>query len=154
LSYTCLTGVEARAKLRALRQTDPEFWEELINYSREENLPPQNKPQPEDEPQQDGIDDDSDVPLQVICDEVVKGQAVEGYIVHERGGLEANMVAEMFEDGEEVQEAALTTEEGSSQEHASLGMRRGKRSRRPNANYNSALFWTHNDESDVENDLH
>jgi hypothetical protein len=27
---TCLTGVEARAKLCGLCQTDPEFWEELI----------------------------------------------------------------------------------------------------------------------------
>jgi hypothetical protein len=153
LSYTCLTGVEARAKLRGLRQTDPEFWEELTNYSREENLPPQNEPQPEDEPQRDGIDD-SDVPLQIVCDEVVGEQAVEGYIVHEGGGLEANMVAEMFENGEEVQ-AAMTIEEGSgSQEHASLGVRRGKRTRKANANYNRALFWTHNDESDVENDLH
>ena len=41
--------------------------------------------------------------LRLFVMRVVKGQAVEGYITHEGSGLEANMVAELFEDSEEVQ---------------------------------------------------
>lgn len=55
-----------RAKLRQLKETDPEFWKELTSKYAEELAPPENVPQPEDDAEDLGTLDDSDVPLKVL----------------------------------------------------------------------------------------
>ena len=49
-----------RAKLRQLKETDPEFWKELTSKYAEELASPENVPQPEDDAEDLGIQDDSD----------------------------------------------------------------------------------------------
>jgi hypothetical protein len=68
LSFNSLTSVAARARLRELKETDPEFWRKLTNHTAENLIPAENKPQPEDEVDPEDSDimvddlDDSDVP--------------------------------------------------------------------------------------------
>lgn len=60
LSYECLTGVAARSKLCGLWESNPEFWEELINVSPPDEEVPQ--PEDQDKPTPDSRIDDVDVP--------------------------------------------------------------------------------------------
>jgi hypothetical protein len=143
LSYSCLTGYAARSKLRGLRESDPEFWDELTS-KKCEGIPPEDVPQPEDiAPAQDvdsGIDD-SDVPVQSLVNNILHKKMSKGYTILPDGGIEANAEAERFSDVDEV-----AVDDGTVDKE--LG--RGKRKRKPNTRYTS--FWRHNDDSDSEVD--
>ena len=135
-----MTGVAARSKLRDLRESNPEFWNELVNTSP----PDEGLPQPEDDEPSSGTSDDVDVPIEVLVKNMVKKKAPKGYVILPDGGMEASTAAETFEDhgDAEVESGELSTKE--------LG--RGKRKKKPNTLYNQSAFWRHNDSSDSEID--
>ncbi|KAF5321552.1 hypothetical protein D9619_000201 [Psilocybe cf. subviscida] len=143
LSYETLTGVTARAYLRDLRNTNPEFWKELTSSDFDNDLPPEDVPQPEDrlddrEFQNDNMDD-SDVPNQVVIQSVINpsGEVQSEYEVSEDGGLvsKGGIMAEGYDNtaGEDVAVNVVEDKE--------LG--RGKRRKVPNRRYMG--FWKHND---------
>jgi hypothetical protein len=125
-----LTGVAARLKLRGLRESNPEFWEELINVS-----PPDDEvsqPEDQDKPPPDSGIDDVDVPIQALVESMVKKRVSKGYVVIPDGGMEADTVVEAFNDAVVSEDTSVTLELG-----------RGKRRKKPNTLYTS--FWRHND---------
>ena len=144
LSYETLTGVAACSYLRELKKTDPTFWDELTS-NLEENVPPEDIPQPEDDTSNDLDDggvDDSDIPTCVVIQAVVEGSdKLKGrrYSMHPEGGITRDGLAERFDDGE------VKIDEDQNQQ---LG--RGKRQKRVNQQYSQ--FWRHNDNdsSDAE----
>ena len=135
-----MTGVAARSKLRDLRQSNPEFWDELVNMSP----PDEGLPQLEDDEPSSGLSDDVDVPIEVLVINMVKKRAPKGYVILPDGGMEANTVAETFEDHEDND-----VEFG---EPVTKDLGRGKRRKKPNTLYNQSTFWHHNDSSDSEID--
>ena len=62
----------ACARLRNLKETDLDFWKELMNI--ENQVPSENNPQPEDivESEDGLVEDDSDMPLGVLIQEQKK----------------------------------------------------------------------------------
>ena len=122
--------------LRDLKKTNPKFWDELT-ANLEENLPPEDVPQPEDEEsdQDDGGVDDSDIPTRVVVQAMIQGSdKVKGrYSMHPEGGITRNAMAERFDDEE------VKIDEDQNQQ---LG--RGKRQKRVNQQYTQ--FWRYNDE--------
>lgn len=104
LSFETLTGVTARAHLRELRKTNPEFWKELTSSDFDNHLPPEDVQQPEDrldneEPH--GMDD-SDVPNHVVVQSVMNPSTdvQSGYELSEDGGLVSSRstMAEGYDD--------------------------------------------------------
>ena len=134
------------AKLRQLKETDPEFWKELTSKYAEELAPPENVPQPEDDAEDLGIQDDSDVPLKLLTRELT-GQGTTqatGYTISEGGAIVSSSLAEQFEE-EDVQ-----TKAESDSVDKDLG--RGKRRKQSNRLYSAKTFWMHGDNnSDEEN---
>ena len=143
LSYECLTGTAVRAKLRNLRDTDPIFWNELTSPDPQAVLPPEDVPQAEDE-YSDTVDDvdDSDVPIDVVIENLVAGVAPQGYVVGDGGRFQAEVDAERFDD------KPATEIDGGDDSGKKMG--RGKRRKQANRLYGA--FWRHNDSepSDVE----
>ena len=131
-----MTGLAARSKLRDLRESNPEFWDELVNTSP----PDEDLPQPEDNEHSSGTSDDVDVPIEVLIKNMVKKKAPKGYVILPDGGMEANTAAETFEDDNELE----------SGEPLTIDLGRGKRRKKPNTLYNQSTFWRHNDSSDSE----
>ena len=139
-----MTGVAARSKLRDLRESNPEFWDELVNTS----APDENIPQPEDDEPISGTSDDVDVPIEVLVKNMVKKKVPKGYVILPDGGMEANTAAEAFEDHRDNE-----VESGHGElEPLTKDLGRGKRRKKPNTLYNQASFWRHNDSSDSEID--
>jgi hypothetical protein len=134
LSYENLTGVAARSYLRELKKTDPTFWDELTS-NLEENIPPEDVPQPEDEDNDhdDGGVDDSDIPTHVVIQAMVQGSdKIKGkYSMHPEGGITMDAMAERFDDEE------VKIDEDQNQQ---LG--RGKHRKRANQQYTQ--FWRYN----------
>ena len=134
LSFECLTGVAARSKLRSLRDTDSNFWEELTSQNTI-HLPAKDNPQPEDDPTDvDPIDelDDSEVQIEDLIESMVMNNVPEGYQVSAAGGLETKAEAESFEEVQIVKDA----DDGDKE----IG--RGKRVKQSNRLYKD--FWQHN----------
>ena len=134
-----MTGIAACSKLHDLHETNPEFWDELVNM-----LPPdKNLPQPEDDEPSSGISDDVDVPIEVLVKNMVKKKIPKGYVILPDGGMEANAAAESFEDHGD--------NEVESGEPLTKNLCHGKH-KKPNTLYNQLKFWCHNDSYDSEND--
>jgi hypothetical protein len=132
-----------RAKLRQLKETDPEFWKELTSKYAEELAPPENVPQPEDDAEDLGTLDDSDVPLKLLTRELTDQGTVTqttGYIISEGGAIVSNSLAEQFEE-----EDVLTNTDDCDKERG-----RGKRVKQTNRLYSSQTFWMHGDVSSDE----
>jgi hypothetical protein len=145
LSYSCLTSYAARSKLRGLRESDPEFWDELTSKKLGERVPPEDMPQPEDTlptPDNDGSLDDSDVPVHSVINNIIHKKVPKGYAILPDGGIEANAEAERFGDADE-------TVVNESIDGVDKDLGRGKRKRKPNTRYNTSTFWRH-DDSDGE----
>jgi hypothetical protein len=133
-----------RAKLRQLKETDPEFWKELTSKYAEELAPPENVPQPEDGAEDLGTLDDSDVPLKLLTRELTAQGTITqttGYIISEGGAIVSNSLAEQFEEEENVR----TNTDGGDKEHG-----RGKRLKQANRLYNAKTFWMHGDDNSDE----
>jgi hypothetical protein len=141
LSFNCLTSVAARARLRNLKETDPEFWKELT--SSENRVPPENDPQPEDivDSENGSVEDDSDVPLQVLIQELTEKKVRKGFAINDMGALVADSDAERFES---------TVDDGNDNVVEDLG--RGKRHKHPNRLYNNNTFWCHDDDNSQDSD--
>ena len=141
LSFDCLTSVAARARLRNLKETDPEFWKELT--SSENRVPSENDPQPEDivDAEDNSVEDDSDVPLGVLIQELTEKKVCKGFAISDMGALVAESEAERFES---------TVDNGNDNVDKELG--RGKRQKHPNRLYNNTTFWCHDDDNDGDSD--
>jgi hypothetical protein len=143
LSYQSLTSYEARARLRSLKQDNPEFWFELTQKRIQDVTLKESEPQAEDAEEvefhggDDGELDDSDIPLKMVIDSIVTGRKPKNVRARENGTFES-IQAEHVEDVSDT--AEMKAED--------LG--RGKRVRKANRLY--AAFWKHNDndESDKE----
>jgi len=129
LSYECLTGMEARSRLRKLEVSDPEFYAELTMSQYNKITPPENISQPEDivnETEED--EDDCDVPIRVVIEAMTEKDVRKGFVAGESGAIISICNAEEFEG-----EVAVDDRE------EELG--RGKRQRHPNTRYSSGNFW-------------
>lgn len=92
------SGAVAHAKLCELKQTDPSFWNELTTKQSKEDVPAENIAQPEDVDKDIGHIDDSDVPLEVLVQQLAgRPNTKGGYIVNNGGGLVLNVLAEQFD---------------------------------------------------------
>ena len=132
-----------RAKLRQLKETDPEFWKELTSKYAEELAPPENVPQPEDDTEDLGTLDDSDVPLKVLTRELTAQGTVTqttGYIISEGGTIVSNSLAEQFEE----EDVRANTDGGDKE----LG--HGKHLKQANRLYSAKTFWMHRDDNSNE----
>ena len=142
LSYETLTGIAARSYLRELKKTDPTFWDELTS-NIQENVPPEDIPQPEDDNNlDDGGVDDSDIPTCVVIQAMVQGSdKLKGskYDMHPEGGITRNGLAERFDD-----------EEVKNDEDQNQQLGRGKRRKRGNQQYSQFWRYDDNDSSDAE----
>jgi hypothetical protein len=149
LSYECLTGYVVRDRLRNLKKTDPEFWNELTAASVPE---PTNKDHTFEEDNMDTpdtrFDDDSNLKCDTIIAGVTGSDLPEGVLLTEDGDLVSVVQAESMEDNingefsEPPSDVQLAAEE--------LGP--GKRKRRANTLYNSNIFWRHHDNEDPNNE--
>jgi hypothetical protein len=145
LSFDCLTSVAARARLRNLKETDPEFWKELT--SSENLVPSENDPQPEDivDPEENLVEDDSNVPLGVLIQQLTEKKVRKGFTINDMGALVADSEAERFEGTSE------TVDGGDDNVDKELG--RGKRQKHPNQLYNNnTFFWCHDDDNGDTNE--
>ena len=147
MSYESLTGYEARQKLCDLKETDPEFWEQLTRRAAPDVDIPANKCITEDEDATDPLfEDDSDLPCDVIVTNVLGSQPA-GVKLTTSGDMTSTATAEllktydmkMISDGVEV----MGKDGASVVELGTLG--RGKRKRTANRLYDSKSFWRHND---------
>ena len=141
LSFDCLTSVAARARLRNLKESDPEFWKELT--SSENRVPSESDPQPEDivDAEENSVEDDSDVPLGVLIQELTEKKVCKGFAISDMGALVAESEAERFEN---------TVDNGNDIVDKELG--RGKRRKHPNRLYNNTTFWCHDDDNNGDSD--
>jgi hypothetical protein len=148
LSYDCLTGYAVHNRLRNLKKTDPEFWNELTAASVPE---PTNDDQVFEEDNILGPETFFDDDCNLKCDTVIAGvtglHLPKDVSLTADGNLASVAQAELMEDGVDggsseprsgVQPAAEAEE--------ALGP--GKRKRRPNTLYNSNIFWHHHDNED------
>ena len=137
-----MTSVATRARLRNLKETDPEFWRELT--SNENEVPSENEPQPEDivDSEKNLVEDDSDVPLGVLIQELTKKKVRKGFAINDMGTLVADSEAERLES---------TVDDGNDNVDKELG--RGKRQKHLNQFYMyNNLFWRHNDNGNHTDD--
>lgn len=141
LSYESLTGYMVRDRLRNLKKTDPEFWQELMAASAPE---PTNteKTFVEDNAAEDTFfDDDSNLPCTTIITHVVTSNLPEHVASTADGCLVSTAEAESLKDITEP-----SADSGATFEAEELGP--GKRKRRPNTMYKSSMFWRHHDNED------
>lgn len=144
LSYDCLTGVAVCAKLRELRETEPEFWMELTTKQSQDCIPAENTLQPEDLLIDDAGLDDSDIPIGIIVDESIArgGHDRDGYKVVDGGAFIADTLAEEFDNVEASKPSVV--DDGDKE----LGRGPGKRIKQRNWRYDSKSFWMHGNDSD------
>jgi hypothetical protein len=137
-----------RQALRNMKDTNPEFWNELTMKTPEDlPLPDETKITPEDESLltvelEDEDFDDSEVPIKAVIASLDTKNLPKGIAPREGGSLMSVHAAE-----------SLDLPQGSGGETTmpeKLGP--GKRKRKPNTLYRAADFWRHNvgDGSDVE----
>lgn len=138
LSYESLTGYNARQKLRELKTTDPDFWDQLTKNSIADAAPGPDDKVAEDEETADLplFEDDSDLPCQSIVSEVVGAHAA-GVVFNKDGDMASAAAAEALEREE-------TTEAQGANDGVN-GLGRGKRRKTGNKLYQSG-FWRHRDE--------
>lgn len=131
----------AHARLRNLKETDPEFWKELT--SSENRVLSENDPQPEDivDSEDDSVEDDSDVSLGVLIQELTEKKVRKGFAINDMGTLVADSEAERLES---------TVDDGKDNVDKELG--RGKRQKHPNRLYNNNTFWCHDDDNNGDSD--
>ncbi len=140
LSFECLTGPKMRAALRDMKNTDPTFWAELTQ-STKKLCPDEAVAQPEDEIDEleDLQLDDSNIPIELVVENMVLGTCSSGVLQQDDGGLMSVCTAENVDlaDGSNggVDEGEKKNEE------KPMGV--GKRERKPNKWYNSKDFWKH-----------
>jgi hypothetical protein len=144
LSFDCLTSVAARARLRNLKETDPEFWKELT--SSENPVPSENNPQPEDivDSEENLVEDDSSVPVGVLIQQLTEKKVRRGFAINDMGALVADSEAERFEGTPEPVDG------GHDNVDKELG--HGKRQKHPNRLYNNTFFWCHDDDNGDANE--
>ena len=157
LSYACLTGFNARQALRNMKDTDPEFWNELTMKTTDSvSLPDEDLMTPEDESLlaaelEDEDLDDSDVTTKTVIASILDKKLPKGTAARESGSLMLDRAAESLDDIDEpVGESDLGTSSGGTSAATVDEMGPGKRKRKPNTLYRE--FWRHNDsdDSDVE----
>ena len=139
-----------RQALRNMKDTDPEFWNELTMKMPEDlPLPDETKIMPEDErllsAEVENEDfDDSEVSIKAVIASLDTNKFPRGIAPCEGGLLMSVRAAESLEEmgpGTGDFETALPEKLGP-----------GKRKRKPNTRYRAADFWRHNDSdgSDIE----
>jgi hypothetical protein len=141
-----------RQALRNMKDTNPEFWNELTMKMPEDlPLPDETKIMPEDESLltaelEDEDFDDSEVPIKVVIASLDTNELPRGIAPREGGSLMSVQAAESL---------SLQVEEtfpGAGEMTMPEKLGPGKRKRKPNVRYCAADFWRHNDSdgSDVE----
>jgi hypothetical protein len=130
-----------------MRDTDPEFWEELTT-KKKPNVPGTDVKMPEDNITKPGDIEhginDSDLSLEMIVKSIVSGAHPEGFAHHPTGGLMS------IADAERLDEPSLKAPVNL--EHVDPDLGHGKHTRTANRLYKSSTFWRHhdNDDSDAE----
>jgi hypothetical protein len=153
LSYESLTSYEARQKLRDLKMTDPDFWNELTQKTIDAvDMADGNMPEDEDISEVP-FEDDSDLPCEVIIARVLGSDLGPDVTSMPDGNLMSTAAAESLDRDET--KGLSDVGEGNAippidSERNNLG--RGKRKITKNKLYDS--FWRHNDRdaSDCEDD--
>ena len=136
-----MTSVAARARLRDLKESNPEFWKELT--TSENRIPSENDPQHKDiidSDEDNSVEDDSNVPLGVLIQELTEKKVRRGFAINKMGGLVADSEAERFEG------TLGPADGGDDNVDKELGC--GKRQKHRNRLYNNTFFWCHDDDSD------
>ena len=145
LSYKCLTSYAARARLRSMKDDDPDFWFKLTKKHSQDLAPKESEPQIEDteETNFDGEDDceldDSDVPLKTVIDSIVMGRQPNTLRVRKNGTFKSN------QDIEPVDEVVSSNVGEKTEDFG-----RGKWVKKANRLYTG--FWRHNDNDGSDNE--
>jgi hypothetical protein len=144
LSYESLTSFDARENLRNMKNTDLEFWIELTGDTGisdvDENIAQEGDPHLPDITE---FDDDSDLPCGAIIASVTGLQHSVDITRSADGDLLSSAQTE-FLDGQMAEALSLGVT-GSVGEHGVEELGVGKRKRRGNTLYQSAVFWRHED---------
>jgi len=166
LLYESLSSLEAREKLRQLRATDPDFWNELTVKTSHSMLPGPDDNVAEDiiplETDDDDFGDDSSVGVGAVVFDLVKMGTEDGR-KRAGGGLLHDVLAE--EDEEEPVSSTLLVNEadsshtndsaedtvggltaGADNEEVMASRGVGKRKQIPNQRYQLKDFMRHNDD--------
>ena len=135
LSFESLRSREARDRLRELKVTDRELWDELTAYDRIDPVPGSDTAVPEDkgaeEDTEEGVEDDSNVPLDAVIAHVVGNHSFAGIrILPESGVLASSGEAELS-----------TADENGESSKENLGRGKRKRVKRDLGKYNGEQFW-------------
>jgi hypothetical protein len=142
LSYECLESRKARQALRELKETDPEFYNELT-AGKNSSLLGQKEVLDEDKelgPDENEEGDDCCLSINRIVEAVVKGSDMMG-LTNSESEMMVKSIAENPDESELERELELAeTPMDTSDERG-----RGKRKREPNTLYARA-FWRHYDE--------
>jgi hypothetical protein len=118
-----------------LKQTDPEFWSELVGEMQP--IPPENERQPEDdECLNDGIDD-SEVPLQLVIDAI---SSVADEHSDEGDDSDGDIIPTAFEHSDSGGFRLISAAEDSEVE---AGLRRSGRKCVQTQWYGDKKFWEH-----------
>lgn len=142
LSYDSLTSYEARQKLRNLKTTDSEFWDELTRKSAAGLIIADEDNVAEDEENTDPFfEDDSDLPCDAIISTVLGTNPV-GVTLNATGDVVSAAAAESL-DNDKIDEMLPNevAENNKAGETAEMG--RGKRKRTSNKLYSTNAFWQH-----------
>jgi hypothetical protein len=145
MSYESLTSYEARQKLRDLKITDPEFWDQLTRKAVPDIDTLINEHITEDDDDTNPLfEDDSDLSCGVIVANVLGSQSA-GVKLTTSGDMISTAAAESLEmyRTEIVSDDAEGKGDVASVVDLELG--RGKRKRTANKFYDSKSFWQHND---------
>lgn len=139
-----------------MKQTDPEFWEELTK-GQSQNLPNTTETLLEDDQPdthlEDMVADDSELPMPILIAAMTGSELPENVGVGEHGGLVSLAEAEDIDLEPESENASTEADidnQPSLDEPKEKG--RGKRRKTANKNYSSVAFWQHNDEDDWKDD--
>ena len=137
-----------------MKDTDPEFWNELTSKRSQDLAPDEEDTQPEDdEPTDDNeilaASDDSDIPISVVIEAIVKQSCPNGTLMRPDGTLKSGAAAERFEDEDELADDADSEGDRAQEEASELG--RGKRRRTANKFYTG--FWRHKDNEVSDEDF-
>ena len=141
-----------RQALRNMKDTNPDFWNELtMKRPEDQHLPDEAKIMPEDESLltaelEDADFDDSEVPIKAVIASLNTNELPKGIASREGGLLMSVHAAESLDH---LPQHSLAGEpETTMPEKLGPGMRK----RKPNMLYRAADFWRHNDSdgSDVE----
>jgi hypothetical protein len=152
MSYDSLTSYDARQKLRDLKTTDSEFWDELTRKSAAGLIIADEDNVAEDEENTDPFfEDDSDLPCDAIISTVLGTHPV-GVTLNATGDVVSAAAAESLDNDkiDELLPNEVTENNDKAGETAEMG--RGKRKRTSNKLYSTNAFWRHhdNDGSDEE----